>query len=955
MLTIRIEPALPLASSTTAVVEYEGFSAVTAIDLDPAIAVNELRSALSAGPFRMVVEEAAHGGPEGAVLVDVREPALFAAQWEGLRFEPSLRDRPVVRIAEGDAARALVPVDLPVDLLFGSLRVNEDQPVPADPGAMRYFRVTRTAPATVDVLMRICAGAAFDVVHLRGAAEWRDGQGVLLCAYGPPLDHRALATLTVEPAARLLILEVSGPDPGPALDLAHRALRMDGPSIVVLSTAPTEEPSEAQQIYLDVVHDIDLDSVIAARQRAGGYAALLRHHGGEHQIRISSSLPSLFADLSDYHTAAGRLLTRLEARGRFAAERGILPDQDVHRLGDVARAVEDLDAWRGMTLDYGRESGAWVPLTDAATGLTDMRAALPELSHTQRVVNVWFADDDRNVPSTHALMASRRYFLAVHIGLALSQSINRSPAGFPDDPLPFEPGEGVDITVVVFSRDLQAESTQHTLLLPPPPGESDVLRIPVTTPSRLGQSTARLCLYHKHQLLQSLRITVTVAESEGMPGVQDAVTDFVLSGSLDHVDDLEPRALSIVVNDDPSGSHTIGVVGAGEPRSLNLSDNEMGSKARAAREALQAICSTFKRDGTPDRYRFEPDNRGRPDAVLDEIRALARLGWTLYADMVVGKDWEFQDELEERLRRPTTIQIAVTASATRAFPWALIYDQPLTSDPRNTLCEEFQRGIIRGGPAGWVDRLTCFTTRCSSADDPNVICPSGFWGFRHVVEQPLSTQRRSRGAVKDAASPVVQDVPRVIAAPHGTNMLMAVSEDLRQLRNHQADVEAIRSYDTAVRSDRFQIGTVLKRPDLHVVYFYCHGGREKTDVWLGVGHKQRLLPSDLVTWRVRWAGTHPLVFINGCETVDVTPDDLASFLDALAFSRASGVIGVEITIPEKLASRFAIDFLSTLTTGNSVGELVRAGRRRLLEIGNPLGLAYTPYCVADLRLDTLAR
>jgi hypothetical protein len=952
VLTITIEPALPMASSTTATVEFEGFRATTEIDLDPATAVDELRSALFAGPMRMVVGESAHDGPEGAVQVDIREPTLFAAPWEELRFEESLRHRPVVRIAPGDAIRALVPVDLPVDLLFGSLRVNENSPVPADPGAMRYFRVTHTAPATLDVLTRICAGAAFDVVHLRGAAEWSDGEGTLLCDFGPALDHRDLETLTVEPAARLLILEVTGPDLGPALDLAHRTLRMDGPSIVVLSTTPSGAPSEAEQIYLDVVHDIDLDSAIAARQAVGGHAALLRHHGGEHQIRISSSLPSLFADITDYHTAAGQLLTSLEARGRFAVDEDVHRVQDAHRVEDVARAVDDLDIWHSMTLDYARESGAWVPLTEAATGLADLPAAFPELLHTQRVVNTWFADDDRDVPATHALAASHRYFLAVHIGLAVAKSINRSPTGFPDDHLPFETGEGVDIDVVVFSRDLSTESSQHVLLLPPPPGESGVLLIPVTTPSRLGQATARLCLYHKNQLLQSLRITVTVAESEGLPGVQDAVTDFVLSGSLDHVDDLEPRALNIVVNDDPSGSHTIGVVGVGEPRSLNLTDEQMGSKARAAREALQAVCSTYKRDGTPDRYRFEPDNAGRPGAVLEEIRALARLGYTLFADMVVGKDWKFEDELGARLRLPTTIQIAVTASATRAFPWALIYDQRLVSDPRNTLCEEFQRGITRGGSPGWLDRLTCFTARCPSADDPNVICPSGFWGFRHVVEQPLSSRRRSPVGVDATASPVVQDVPRVIAAPHGVNMLMAVSEELRQLRDHQADVEAIRSYYTEVRSDRFEIGTMLKRTDLHVVYFYCHGGREKTDVWLGVGHKQRLLPSDLVAWRVRWASTHPLVFINGCETVGVTPDDLMSFLDALAFSRASGVIGVEITIPEKLASRFAIDFLSTLASGESVGELVRAGRRRLLEIGNPLGLAYTPYCVADLKLDT---
>lgn len=64
-------------------------------------------------------------------------------------------------------------------------------------------------------------------------------------------------------------------------------------------------------------------------------------------------------------------------------------------------------------------------------------------------------------------------------------------------------------------------------------------------------------------------------------------------------------------------------------------------------------------------------------------------------------------------------------------------------------------------------------------------------------------------------------------------------------------MEAIRAYHTEVRSDRVEIGSMLKRPYLHLVYFYCHGGREKNDVWLGVGRKQRLIPSDLFNWKVR--------------------------------------------------------------------------------------------------------
>ena len=34
------------------------------------------------------------------------------------------------------------------------------------------------------------------------------------------------------------------------------------------------------------------------------------------------------------------------------------------------------------------------------------------------------------------------------------------------------------------------------------------------------------------------------------------------------------------------------------------------------------------------------------------------------------------------------------------------------------------------------------------------------------------------------------------------------------------------------------------------------------------------MASDLNAWGVDWSDKHPLVFINGCHTVDLTPDDL---------------------------------------------------------------------------------
>ncbi len=182
------------------------------------------------------------------------------------------------------------------------------------------------------------------------------------------------------------------------------------------------------------------------------------------------------------------------------------------------------------------------------------------------------------------------------------------------------------------------------------------------------------------------------------------------------------------------------------------------------------------------------------------------------------------------------------------------------------------------------------------------------------------------------------------------SLSMAVSEKLEHVRTHAAEMTGMNNVQAEVHSSLDEIGEALKRLDRHVFYFYCHGGRTKHETWLGVGDKERLFPSDLFAWEVEWPVLHPIVFINGCHTVDVTPDDLLSFNDMLADCSAAGVIGTEIIIPETLARHFGKEFFTALLAGkkNSIGDVIKRQRLRLLEQYNPLGLVYTPYCSAEL-------
>src|SRR5262249_54744423 len=144
---------------------------------------------------------------------------------------------------------------------------------------------------------------------------------------------------------------------------------------------------------------------------------------------------------------------------------------------------------------------------------------------------------------------------------------------------------------------------------------------------------------------------------------------------------------------------------------------------------------------------------------------------------------------------------------------------------------------------------------------------------------------------------------------------------------------------------------------VEVVYFYCHGRREALPgtnqeiPYLDVGVDQRIEPSDLDAWRLadwppeHWRDTSPLIFINGCHTVEFTPDALMTFVDRFVNVSAAGVVGTEIAMEQSVAGEAAEVFFRYLQEPQmTVGQALQRMRLHFLAKGNLLGLAYTPYC-----------
>lgn len=130
--------------------------------------------------------------------------------------------------------------------------------------------------------------------------------------------------------------------------------------------------------------------------------------------------------------------------------------------------------------------------------------------------------------------------------------------------------------------------------------------------------------------------------------------------------------------------------------------------------------------------------------------------------------------------------------------------------------------------------------------------------------------------------------------------------------------------------------------------------------FLEIGNGDRIGPTDFDAWDVddawgpaHWAETAPLVFINGCETAKFNPEDVVTFVDALAGMDAAGAIGTEIPVTQQVAGEVALRFYRYFAgaANASVGTALYQTRIDLLRKGNVAGLAYTPFCSMDLTLD----
>jgi hypothetical protein len=680
-------------------------------------------------------------------------------------------------------------------------------------------------------------------------------------------------------------------------------------------------------------------------------------------------------------------------------------------------------------LDFRQESRGALPLAEAMEGLTTLErgsegllSAVDSLreriysgaTSAPRVLNAGFSGITGKMASpTDILLPQTDYDLLVDIGPRWDKlnSIVVGNQAFPEFALPPTKGgsEGHQIRVVAVSDDFSPGIVSVSLFLPAGHGRSVPMladsQSKVAGPVKLRLQTPalnddpsrevrlRLSLYYETNLLQSGVLSAWVGNAPIKGGEQKLEVDYVLSGTFQQLaSEFKDRTvtwpgrgatskgvtLNLTLNDDGAAGHRITVVAANVPSAAVIPYDSLGGTefTNEARDALLALFFEKDASGAVDQVAGLAADFGKslPQFKRD-LWALARLGRrALLAAFSQARVENAADtiplaylrELESTIQDSSLIQISRTGPAQYVFPWALLYSHNLLGDSSawrycEVIDDQWKDGRRSGSPLG----------RCpyhiKPGDHENVICPMGFWGLRHVIEQPLSLIVKgsgygaadSKGMIK--AGTVIQVA---LAKTADATMAQAIDAHISEL----AQSKLIRFVPPTGATNTADAIAVFETPEM--VYILCHGKFDKDEKqpYLGIGindqsHDHRIYPTTLSEWFLKedrpnlsaWVTKRPLVLVNGCHTCDLLPGQMLNLVTALNGVGAGGVIGTEISVQLPLAAEIAKSLFRYLTlgvnTGMGVGEAIHRTRWDLLNRGNLLGLAYTAYCRADLHFE----
>jgi hypothetical protein len=536
-------------------------------------------------------------------------------------------------------------------------------------------------------------------------------------------------------------------------------------------------------------------------------------------------------------------------------------------------------------------------------------ASPPQPEPEERFINAEIEDHDQDEP----LQMGQVYTLA--FGVDLERSDAALVSAVLDDSALFEAGEQqVELTIQLSSDDFQIDPPSRKLRVPRTGKSKGKARFDIE-PRHEGEGIINAVFLKEGNFIQIITLKLQTGAA-AQPGVLAAET---LGRPVEAAFVARPRDVNLTILKADDGFQVIlsGVVGA--MARLPITDAQLDQMITQVRQELQAI--VHLEVGSKKIYQAGIDIP--PQVNQAALARLAKAGFRLYQRIFYGPAADTQanllgDTLRKMAQRETLkIQIF---SQHFMLPWGILY-----------MADEF---------------------------DPDHVDPELFLGLKHIIEHiPL------------------QQTMQVIEGTVPSQPRLTVSLNVNADIDQQMGVPLIANQeaDWSVISQRAGVGLVVRKtrddvtqaladastPD-NVLYFYCHavskslaeGGGPDTST-LVFSSNGRLTLGDLyidAPPKIALPGA-PLVFINACESAELSPLFYDGFVPYFMAKGARGVIGTECETPALFAAEWARRFFTHFLTGKSLGQAFLDLRREFYyQHHNLMGLLYALYCDGDTQV-----
>jgi hypothetical protein len=531
---------------------------------------------------------------------------------------------------------------------------------------------------------------------------------------------------------------------------------------------------------------------------------------------------------------------------------------------------------------------------------------------SERWVNVALEDQPRD----QVLQARSWYTLAFDIDIVQrAEALTTAP--FADAALFAESVDEVAVTIQLDSADFEIDEPIRRLRVPRSGKSLNKARFDIS-PLHEGASTITATLHKDGNFLQNIVITFTVGGSVAVPIEATARGRPASAASV-----LKPRdvGLSLALG---NGGYDCVVFGEVAARArLPLQPVFLASAIDALRHELMKVVMHQDDKGE---YVFQTGidiaESDRDFALTTMARAGALLFQKVFFGPAAGPDSKsvgnyLREAASDGAKRLKLQIVAETAP----IPWGLLYMGDASA----------------GAKLDW----------------------DLFVGMRHVVEEiPLQTTL----SITDSA---IESQPRLAVSVNvnsGIDAQLGITVVDDQQKYWAKAGSTHQGVGVTSRSTRADVVSALASAatDDQILYFYCHAEASGLFDPGGPGASALVLTDAKISLddlaldaptSTPLAGK-PLVFINACESAELSPTFYDGFVPYFMAKGARGVIGTQCRTPALFAAEWAGRFFDRFLEGAELGDVFLELRREFLsEHGNPLGLLYAVHCDGDTRIE----